>query len=79
MLRLSQDRFIFEEATSSRFFRVTTSTQQYSYFVGTAISKENLPFLWGSFFRTVTYSLRSSYFLRTAIFQNKTSTVQPVL
>ena len=41
-----QDRFILGEATSSYFFRVNTSTQQFSYFVGTAISKENLFFFW---------------------------------
>ena len=66
VLRLFQDSFIFEEATSSHFFRVTTSTQQLGFrssffFRAAAFSR-------GSFSRTVTSSqqlfFKKSYFFR---------------
>ena len=70
MLRLFQDNFIFGEATSSHFFRVTTLTQQLhfrsTYFFRTAT------FL--SFFRAVTFSqqlfFQNSFFFRAKILQN---------
>ena len=70
MLRLFQDNFIFGEATSSHFFRVTTLTQQLhfrsSYFFRTAI--------FFSFFRGVTFSqqlfFQNSFFFRAKILQN---------
>ena len=53
MLQLFQNSFIYGEATSSHFFRVTTSTQQLlfrsSYFFRAAA------FLRNSFFRTITF------------------------
>ena len=70
-LRLFQDSFIFGEATSSHFFRVTTSMQQLlsrsSYFFRTAA------FLRSSFFRTVTFSqllFQNSFFFRAKLLQN---------
>ena len=64
MLPLFQDNFVFGEATSSHFFRVTISTQQLlfrsSYFFRTAA--------FFSFFRTVTFSqqlfFQNSFFFR---------------
>ena len=71
MLPLFQDNFILGEATSSHFFRVTTSTQQLlsrsSYFFRTAA------FLRSSFFRTVTFSqllFQNSFFFKTKILQS---------
>ena len=70
MLPLFQDNFILVEATSSRFFRVTTSTQQLlfrgSYFFRTAAVF--------SFFRTVTFSqelfFQNSFFFGAKILQS---------
>ena len=71
MLRLFRDSFIFGEATSSHFFRVTASTQQLlsrsSYFFRTAA------FLRIFFFRTVTFSLlffQNSIFFREKLLQS---------
>ena len=69
MLRLFQGNFIFGEATSSHFFRVTTSTQQLlfrsSYFFRTAA--------FFSIFRAVTFSqqlfFRNSFFFRAKLLQ----------
>ena len=73
MLPLFQDNFILVEATSSRFFRVTTSTQQLlfrdSYFFRTAAVF--------SFFRTVTFSqklfFQNSFFFGAKILQSSHS------
>ena len=70
MLPLFQNNFILVEATSSLFFRVTTSTQQLlfwgSYFFRTAAVF--------SFFRTVTFSqelfFQNSFFFGAKILQN---------
>ena len=66
MLPLFQDNFILVEATSSHFFRVTTSTQQLlfrdSYFFRTAA--------FFSFFRTVTFS-QESFFQNSFFFGAK--------
>ena len=70
MLPLFQDNFIFGEATSSHFFRVTTSRQQLlfwdSYFFRTAA--------FFSFFRTVTFSqglfFQSSFFIGAKLLQS---------
>ena len=70
MLPLFQDSFILGEATSSHFFRVTTSTQQSlfrsSYFFRTAA--------FFSFFRTVTFSQelfsQKSFFFRAKLLQS---------
>ena len=70
MLQLFQDNFIFAEATSSYFFRVTTSTQQLlfrsSYFFRAAA--------FFSFFRTVTFSqqlfFQNSFFFRATVLQS---------
>ena len=70
MLPLFQDNFILVEATSSHFFRVTTSTQQLlfrgSYFFRTAAVF--------SFFRTVTFSqelfFQNSFFFGAKILQS---------
>ena len=70
MLPLFQDNFILGEATSSHFFRVTTSTQQLlfrgSYFFRTAAVF--------SFFRTVTFSqelfFQNSFFFGAKILQS---------
>ena len=63
MLSLFQDNFILREATSSHFFRVTTSTQQLlfrdSYFFRTAA--------FFPFFRTVTF-LQELFFQNSLIF-----------
>ena len=74
MLRLFQDSFIFGEATSSHFFRVTISTQQLlsrsSYFFRTAA------FLRSSFFITVIFSqifFQNSFFFRANILQSSHS------
>ena len=73
MLPLFQDNFILREATSSHFFRVTTSTQQ-------------LLFRCSYFFRTAAFSpfseqslFRRSYFFRTASFSERNFTEQPLL
>ena len=73
-MRLFQDSFIFGEATSSHFFRVTTSTQQLlsrsSYFFRTAA------FLRSSFFRTVTFSqllFQNSFFFTARLLQGRHS------
>ena len=71
-----QDNLIFGEATSSHFFRVTTSTN--SYFFGATISSEQLLFLRSYFSRTIP-SLRQLLFSEQLPFQSKTSTEQPVL
>ena len=64
-LWLFQNSFIFGEASSSHFFRATTSAQQLlfrsSYFFRTAAFFEELLFLEQSF-------IRSSYFFRVAYF-----------
>ena len=80
MLRLLQDSFIFEEATSSHFFRVTTLTQQLpfrsSYFLGATaffrsflcrrvISSQQVLFQNSYFFRLK--FLPNSHFLRLGI------------
>ena len=70
MLRLLQGNFIFREATSLHFFRVTTSAQQLhlrsSYFFRAAA--------FFSFFRTVTFLqqlfFQDSFFFRTTILQS---------
>ena len=66
MLPLFQDNFILGEATSSHFFRVTTSTQQLlfrdSYFFRTAA--------FFPFFRTVTFS-QDLFFQNSFIFGAK--------
>ena len=65
MLPLFQDNFTLGEATSSHFFRVTTSTQQLlfwdSYFFRTAA--------FSLFFRTVTFS--QEVFFRIASFSER--------
>ena len=67
MLRFFQDSFIFVEATSSHFFRVTISTQQFLSqninFFTTAAFFEGASFSEQSFFR--------SYFFRIAFFRAK--------
>ena len=70
--QLFQDSFVFGEATSSHFFRVTTSTQQLlsrsSYFFRTAA------FLRSSSSRTVTFSqflFQNSFFFRAKPLQSK--------
>ena len=70
MLPLFQDNFILGEATSSHFFRETTSIQQLlfwsSYFFRTAA--------FFSFLRTVTFSqelvFQNSFFFRAKLLQN---------
>ena len=70
VLALFQDNFISGEATSSHFFRVTTSTQQLyfrsSYFLRAAA--------FFSFIRTVTLSqqlfFQNSFFFRAEILQS---------
>ena len=70
MLPLFQDNFILGEATSSRFFRETTSIQQLlfwsSYFFRTAA--------FFSFLRTVTFSqelvFQNSFFFRAKLLQS---------
>ena len=57
MLPLFQDNFILVEATSSHFFRVTTSTQQL-LFRGSYYFRRGAVF---SFFRTVTFSQELSF------------------
>ena len=65
MLRLFQNSFIFGEATYSRFFRVTTSTQQLlfrsSYFFRAAA-------FWGGLFFQNNHFFRSSYFFQNSYF-----------
>ena len=65
ILRLFQNSFIFGEASSSHFFRVTTSSHHFlfrsSYFFRAAA------FLRGSFFRIITF-FWSSYLSRIATF-----------
>ena len=69
MQRLFQDGFIFGEATSSHFFKVTTSAQQLffrsSYFFRAAT------ILRSSFFKTITFSqqlfFQNSYFYRAKL------------
>ena len=67
MLRFFQDSFIFVEATSSHFFRVTISTQQFLSqninFFTTAAFFEGASFSEQSFFR--------SYFFRIASFSER--------
>ena len=67
MLPLFQDNFILGEATSSHFFRVTTSTQQLlfrgSYFFRTVTFSQEL-FFQNSFFFGAKI-LQSSHFLKT--------------
>ena len=71
MLPLFQDNFILGEATSSHFFRVTTSTQQLlfrdSYFFRTAA--------FFPFFRTVTFSeelfFQNSFFFEAKLLQSR--------
>ena len=59
MLRLFQDSFIFGEANSSHFFRVTISTQEL-LFASSYIFRA-AAFLWSFFSRTVT-SLQQFFF-----------------
>ena len=70
MLPLFQDNFIFVEATSSRFFRITTSTQQL-LFRGSYLFRTTAVF---SFFRTVTFSqelfFQNSFFFGAKILQS---------
>ena len=68
MLSLFQDNFILVEATSSHFFRVTTSTQQLlfrsSYFFRTAVVfpfSEQLLFRRSYFFRIASFSKQKFY------------------
>ena len=72
MLPLFQDNFILGEATSSHFFRVTTSTQQLlfrsSYFFRTAA------FL--SFLRKVTFS--QELFFQNSFFRSENSIEQAI-
>ena len=71
IMPLFQDNFILVEATSSHFFRVTTSTQQLlfrgSYFFRTAAVF--------SFFRTVTFSqelfFQNSFFFGAKLLQSR--------
>ena len=71
MLPLFQDNFILGEATSSHFFRVTTSTQQLlfrdSYFFRTAA--------FFPFFRTVNFSqelfFQNSFFFGANLLQSR--------
>ena len=77
MLPIFQDSFIFEEATSSYFFRATTSTQQLlfwsSYFFRAAVVVEVLLFQKSHFFTVVIF------FSEQLLFQCETSTEQPLL
>ena len=70
MLPLFQDNFILGEATSSHFFRVTTSAQQL-LFRGTYFFRTAAFF---PFFRTVTFSqqlfFQNSFFFRAKILQS---------
>ena len=59
MLRLFQDNFIFGEATSSQFFRVTTSTQQLHF-------RSSYFFQYSYFFLL----FQNSFFFRAKILQN---------
>ena len=70
MLPLFQDNFILVEATSSLFFRVTTSTQQLLFW-GSYFFRIAAVF---SFFRTVTFSqelfFQNSFFFGAKILQS---------
>ena len=70
MLPLFQDNFILVEATSSHFFRVTTSTQQL-LFRGSYLFRTAAVF---SFFRTFTFSqelfFQNSFFFGAKILQS---------
>ena len=72
MLRLFQDNFIFGEATSSHFFRVTNLTLTQVIFSEQLFFQNSYFFF--SFFRTVTFSqqlfFQNSFFLRAKILQN---------
>ena len=69
--RLFQDSFVFGEATSSHFFRVTTSTQQLlsrnSYFFRTAALGAPLPEQ--SLFSQLFF--QNSFFFRAKLLQSK--------
>ena len=73
MLRVFQDNFTFGEATSSHFFRVTSSTQQLHF--GSSYFFKAAAFF--SFFRTVTFSqqlsFQNSFFFRVKILQSSHS------
>ena len=75
MLRLFQDSFIFEEATSSYFFRVITLTQQLlfrsSYFFRSSTFFDELLFQNSHFFAAVIFS-------EQLLFQSETPT-EPLL
>ena len=75
MLRLFQDSFIFEEATSSYFFRVITLTQQLlfrsSYFFRSSTFFDELLFQNSHFFAEV-------IFPEQLLFQSETSTEPPL-
>ena len=70
MLRIFQDSFICEKATSSHFFRVTAPTQQLlfqsRYFFRASASFEELLFQNSHFFRT-SYFFQNSYFSRAKL------------
>ena len=66
MLPLFQDKFIFVEATSSHFFRVTTLTQQVLFW-GSCFFRTAAVF---SFFRTVAFS-QELFFQNSFIFEAK--------
>ena len=70
MLRLFQDSFIIGEATSSHFFRVTTSTQQLlfgsSYFFRAAAFFEELLFQKSHLFAAVIF-FQNNYFFRVKL------------
>ena len=72
MLRLFQDSLIFEEATSSQFFIVTTSTQQLlfqsSYFFRTAFFEDLL--FQNSHFFTAVISFQNNFFFRAKRLQS---------
>ena len=76
-MRLFQDNFILVEATSSQFFRVTTSTQQllfrssyffrttaFSSFLGTVTFLQHFFFFFQNSFFFTEKLLQSSHFLR---------------
>ena len=67
MLPLFQDNFVLVEATSSPFFRVTTSTQQL-IFRGRCFFRTAAVF---SFFRTFTFS-QELFFQKSLLFGAKT-------
>ena len=75
MLRLFQDSFIFEEATSSYFFRVITLTQQLlfrsSYFFRSSTFFDELLFQNSHFFAGVIFS-------EQLLFQSETPTEPPL-